>query len=86
MSETNGGSIMQVKNWHVLLVLLTWLVIAVVSFTTLRIQQDETERRVLELEKRPTVTYDQYKDGQSAIEQRLSRIENKLDAEQARRK
>jgi hypothetical protein len=86
-TESNsGGQVMQVKNWHVVLTLLLWLIGGAMAFATLRAQADETERRVLELEKRPTVTYDQYQDGQQAIKERLTRIENKLDAEQRRQR
>lgn len=73
------------KTLHVVLVLLSWIVITVAQFVTLRDQSSDNQRRIEELENRPVVTRDLYENGQRAIEQRLERIENKLDAEQERR-
>lgn len=73
------GSVITVKNWHVLLTLITWLVVCTMAFANLRAQGDENERRIKELEQRPSVTLPQYQDGQRALEQRLDRIEGKVD-------
>lgn len=77
---SNGdGPVITVKNWHVLLTLGTLLVTGAMAFATLRAQSDENERRIRELEQRPSVTLQQYQDGQHVLEQRLDRIERKLD-------
>ena len=73
------GSVITVKNWHVLLTLITWLVVCTMAFANLRAQGDENERRIKELEQRPSVTLPQYQDGQAALERRLDRIEGKVD-------
>ena len=76
---SNGESIATVKNWHVILVLVSWLVIGVMGYADLRAQSNENERRIQTLESRPGVTLDQYQDGQHALERRLDRIETKVD-------
>ena len=81
-TQGTGGNVLTVKNWHVLLVLVSWLVLAVMAFTNLRAQAEEEDRRIRDLEAKPTITYQQYADGQHNLEQRLERIERKLDAEQ----
>ncbi len=79
MANENGGSVVTVKNWHVLLTLLTWLVICAMAFANLRAQGEENERRIRDLELKPAVTEQQYEDGQRVLEQRLDRIERKID-------
>ena len=74
----NGDSPL-VKNWHLLLTLVAWLVLGTLAFANLRAQSDENERRIHDLESRPNVTLQQYQDGQRNLEQRLTRIEDKLD-------
>jgi hypothetical protein len=83
MSE--GPQVLTVKNWHALLILVSWLVLSTMAFANLRSQSNENERRINELESRPNVSLQQFQDGQRNIEQRLVRIENKLDAADARR-
>lgn len=84
--EGNGtGSVLVVKNWHVVIVAVTWLVLGVMAFTELRAEADETSRRVQQLEQREPISYQEYKDGLYPIEQRLDRIEKKLDREPAGR-
>lgn len=78
--------VMQIKNWHVFLTLVLWLVTMAVAFTTLRDDNDEAKRRIRDLEQRPVVTEQQYIDGQHALTQRLDRIENKLDNAEIRPK
>jgi hypothetical protein len=81
----NGdGSVITVKNWHVMFTLITWLVVCSMAFATLRAQSDENERRIRELEQKPSVTLQQYQDGQRVLEQRLDRIERKLDQADAK--
>jgi hypothetical protein len=78
-SEGNGNGVLVVKNWSVVLALVSWAVFCVGAFFTLKAQTDENTRRLLELEQRPAVTLMQYQDGQKVLEQRLDRIERKLD-------
>lgn len=85
MPSENGGSVITVKNWHVVLTLLAWLVGCTLAFATLRAQGDENERRIRDLENRPSVTLQQYQEGQRVLEQRLDRIERKLDAADTRK-
>jgi hypothetical protein len=80
VANENGGSVVTVKNWHVLLTLVTWLVICTMAFANLRAQGQENERRIQELEQKPSVTLQQYQEGQRVLEQRLDRIERKIDA------
>lgn len=77
---SENGAVVAVKNWHVVLTLITWLVVCTMAFSSLRAQSDEQERRIRDLEQRPAVTLQQYQDGQHVLEQRLDRIERKLDA------
>lgn len=75
-----------VHNWHLVLTIICWLVLCTMAFTTLRAQSDENERRIQQLELRPNVTLQQYQDGQHNIEQRLERIEKKIDDVETRRR
>lgn len=79
MANGDGGSVVTVKNWAVVLVLITWLVSGGALYATMKAQTDDNARRIQELEKRPTVTMQQYQDGQDYIKQRLDRIERKQD-------
>jgi hypothetical protein len=76
----NGGGILQVKNWHVVLTLVSWLVISVAQFVSVRAQAEETARRVTELEK-SKVEQKQFDELRDDIIRRLDRIESKVDAE-----
>jgi hypothetical protein len=82
----SSSSVVTVKNWHVVLVLVSWLVICTMAFSNLRAQGDENTRRITDLEQKPSVTLQQYQDGQRVLEKRLDRIEGKLDAADARRR
>lgn len=86
LSVSENGSPITVRNWHVVLTMVTWLVICTMAFMTLKAQGDENERRIQQLELRPTVTLQQYQEGQHNIEQRLDRIERKIDAVDARKR
>lgn len=68
-----------VKSWATVLAVLTLLVSVIISYTALRDQANETERRVQKLEDRPNVSIDMYVAGQDALKDRLSRIERKID-------
>lgn len=83
-SDDSGGKVLIVKNWTVVLSLITWTILCVGAFFTVKAQTDENSRRILDLENRPTVTLQQYQDGQEVLKQRLDRIERKLDAQDAR--
>lgn len=79
-SEANGGKVLMVKNWQVILTLIAWLVLSVAQFVTVRTQADETARRVKDLEEQ-TVKDGQFKEFREDIIRRLDRIEGKVDAE-----
>ena len=74
------GKVLQIKSWQVFLTLLLWLMWAVASYTSLRADANESQRRIRDLEQRRVVTEDLYAEGQKALERRLARIEDKLDA------
>lgn len=82
MANGNGSTIV-IKSWTVVLTVITWLVLCAMAFATMREDSAENTRRIQRLEERPTVTIDQYKDGQAAIEKRLDYIQNKLDEKKA---
>lgn len=73
------SQIVQVKNWHVAMIFLLWIISFTTAFTTLRDENDESKRRIRDLEQRPVVTEQQYEQGQQALTDRLKRIEDKLD-------
>lgn len=78
-TEYSPSGIVQVKNWHVLITFVMWAVLIVMGYTTLRDDADESKRRIRDLEQRPVVTDQQYRDGQDSLKARLDRIERKLD-------
>jgi hypothetical protein len=81
MAENNGGEkFIVVKSWQTLLTLLALLGSIVVSYTTIKAQTQENERRIQHLEEQ-TVNKDQLDD----IKSRLERIERKLDQVEERR-
>lgn len=80
----NGGGIIQVKNWHVLLTLISWLVLSVAQFVSVRAQAEETARRVSDVEK-GKVDQKQFDELRDDIIRRLDRIESKVDAERRMR-
>lgn len=73
------------ENGPFIVFLLTSLVVCSVAYASLRTQSDENERRIRALEERPTVTLQQYQDGQRQLEQRLDRIERKIDNAEPRK-
>jgi len=71
--------IISVKNWHVVLAFMLWVVQAIWSYATLRAQSDENTRRVNKLEE--TNVHDRFQEFQQDIQRRLQRIEDKIDTE-----
>lgn len=71
--------IVEVKSWQALLTLITMAVLCVLAYARLDSQAAENQRRIMELENRPIVTNPVYENGQRMIEQRLERIERKID-------
>jgi len=78
------GGVIVIKNWQVFLTLVLWLVTMVAGFQQLHDHAEESSRRIRDLEQRPVVTEQQYLDGQKALTDRLTRIENKLDKAELR--
>ena len=78
----NGGKVIAVKNWHVVLTLVSWLVLAVGSYATQKAmtqaQLDDLTRRVQQLETE-RVSKPEFDMAVQDIERRLTRIEDKLD-------
>jgi uncharacterized membrane protein YciS (DUF1049 family) len=79
MSDHNGKTVIQLGVWHAIGGLLAWLVIVIFFFANLQAQANETERRVKALEDKQPVTYQQMKDALIPLDERLKRIETKLD-------
>jgi TolA-binding protein len=61
------------------LTLIGWLVMSVAWLTGIHADADESKRRIRDLETRPVVTEQEYRDEQKMVEQQLQRIEDKLD-------
>lgn len=81
-TDSNGSTftrVFQVKGWQLVLTLISWLVFSVMWLTNIRADANESQRRIRDLETRPVVTEQQYADGQKNLNERLSRIENKID-------
>lgn len=73
-----------IKSWHaisVILVLLGWLAFSVAYAVSTRDQTIENTRRIETLENRTYISTDAYQNEERAIEQRLDRIERKIDAQ-----
>lgn len=84
MPEQNGGRVFVVKSWQVVLTLLSWLVLSVVQFVTVRAETEQNTREIQEI-KRDHVTKDRFDELKEDILRRLQRIEDKLDRERAMR-
>lgn len=81
----NGGGdqFIIVRSWQTFLIVVGIVISSVFAFGTLRDTAAESERRIHDLEMH-TLTIETYQAGQNATEQRLQRIENKLDAQDVR--
>jgi hypothetical protein len=80
IADEEQSNVVTIRNWTVVLAFVSWLVGGIWMFSSLRATADESVRRIEVLEHNQPVTIDQYREGQRAIEQRLDRIERKLDA------
>ena len=74
------SNVVTIRNWTVVIAFVSWLVGGIWMFSSLKATADESVRRIEVLEHNQPVSYEQYKEGQRSIEQRLERIERKLDA------
>jgi len=79
----SNGKILQVKNWHVFLLLISWLASALFSYATLRGDTNDNTRRIQEMEQQH-VRKEQFQELREDIIHRLDRIETKVDAEKRR--
>ena len=86
MANGDGGNVIVVKNWHVVLTLVGWLVIASASYASMNAAIAENTRRIQKLEEQPSVTFKQYDAGVTDLKQRLERIERHLDAQDSQHK
>lgn len=73
-----------VKSWHTVIIVLTLIASALLSYARLRDTVDDHERRIREEETKPVVTKEVYEMGQKSIEHRLDRIDQKLEAQDLR--
>lgn len=67
-----------VKNWHITIVVLTMLAGIILWAASVKGETEENTRDIQEL-KREELTRGVYDMGQRAVEQRLDRIEKKID-------
>jgi hypothetical protein len=75
---------MQIKNWHVILTLIAWLVLSVLQFAAVRAETSQNTRDIEEM-KRDHVSKDRFDELKEDILRRLQRIEDKLDRDRALR-
>ena len=66
MSESNGR-ILVVKQWHVLLTFVGWLVLAVLAYASVKSQGEENARQIQEM-KQQNVQKEQYQEFQQDIQ------------------
>ena len=78
--ESNGGRVIVVKNWHVLLTLLLWAASFIAGWATLRAQTDDNTRRIQDMDEKH-VRKEQFGELRDDIIRRLDRIERKVDQE-----
>lgn len=81
-TDSDGSTftrVFQVKGWQLVLTLISWLVLSVMWLTNIHADADESKRRIRDLETRPVVTEQEFRDGQDMLEQQLKRIYDKLD-------
>lgn len=72
-----------VKSWHIVISLLSLIVIVTLFFGSLRDDTIQNKQEIQEM-KQQNLTRDLYELGQKNTEQRLERIEKKLDAQDVR--
>jgi hypothetical protein len=81
-NDETGSSftrVFQIKGSHIILTLIGWLVMTVVWLTGIHADADESKRRIRDLETRPVVTEQEYRDSQEMLKAQLRRIEDKVD-------
>jgi hypothetical protein len=83
VSESNGGKVFVIKNWHVVLTLISWLVLAAGGYFTIRAQGEQNTRDIERI-KQEHISRDQFKEFHDDVVGRLDRIERKIDNEQRR--
>lgn len=81
-ADENGGKVITVKNWHVALTLLSWLVLSVIQFTIVRAETQQNTRDIDQI-KKEAVSKDRFEELKEDILRRLQRIEDKLDRDRA---
>jgi hypothetical protein len=76
---TENGRFLLVRHWHVIVLLVGWVITAAAGYATLRANSDENARRISDLEHRTFVTREEYEARGKELNDRLERIEKKLD-------
>ncbi len=79
MPETdgNGGKIIAIKNWHVVLTIVAWLALAVASWATQKVQLEDLTRRVAQLEDQ-RVSKSEFEQAIQDLKDRLSDIREQI--------
>jgi hypothetical protein len=80
MSGEKSEQFIIVRSWHLVILVLGLIVSSVLSYGKLQAQADESQRRIQDLEHKPVVTEFEFDMRMRALEQRLERIERKIDA------
>lgn len=80
MSESTGRpeQFIVIKNWHVVITLIMLAVGIILNYGSMRSETEQNSRDISDL-KREELTRNVYDTGQAAVEQRLDRIERKID-------
>lgn len=84
MENGKTPGVTQVKNWHVVLTLVAWLVLSVLQFAAVRAETAQNTRDIEQM-KKDTVSKDRFDEMKEDILRRLQRIEEKLDRDRALR-
>lgn len=85
MTEPNGngsGKLVQVKNWHVILILVLWAFTAIASYASLQAKTDQNSRDIERI-REDQVSRQEFKEFHDDIIRRLDRIESKVDRDRA---
>jgi hypothetical protein len=79
VADTNPSSPIVIRDWRLAFSLLIALIGLVLYIGSVKSSADENEKAIQEIKARPTISPDAFENYQKAVEQRLTRIEAKLD-------
>jgi hypothetical protein len=79
VADTNPSSPIVIRDWRLALSMLIALIGLVFYIGSVKNAADESQREIQELKSRPTIDPGAFENYQKAVEQRLDRIERKID-------